>query len=132
MDRPQKGPPWSTSAPSRPNNNSALRCIQQGLGCSVEWAITNRCLWSPEEATHHINYLELLAAFLAMKAFGKVWQNITVLFQMDNISCKLHQSERGDSLSTTVSISPDNLDLVCQEECNSHSRTSIRLAELKG
>ena len=42
-------------------------------------------LWSPEEETHHINYLELLAAFLAMKAFGKAWQN-TVLLQMDNIT----------------------------------------------
>ena len=36
-------------------------------------------LWSPEEVTHHI---ELLAAFLAMKAFGKEWQNITVLLRM--------------------------------------------------
>lgn len=38
-------------------------------------------LWSPEEATHHINYLELLAAFLVIKALGKTWQNITVLLQ---------------------------------------------------
>ena len=29
-------------------------------------------LWSPPEASHHINYLELLATFLAMKVFGKI------------------------------------------------------------
>jgi len=36
-------------------------------------------LWSPQEASHHINYLELLAAFLALKAFGKTWQGIMAL-----------------------------------------------------
>ena len=41
VDRPQKGPPWGTGAPYRPNNNSALGCIQQRLGCSIEWAITD-------------------------------------------------------------------------------------------
>ena len=46
--------------------------------------------------------------------------------------CKLHQSERGARLITTVSISPDNLDLVCREEYNSYSRASTWLAELKG
>ena len=28
--------------------------------------------------------------------------------------CKLHQSERGDGSTTIVSISPDDLDLVCR------------------
>ena len=31
-------------------------------------------------------------------------------------SCKLHQSERGDSLTATVPVSSDHLDLVCREE----------------
>ena len=62
-------------------------------------------LWSPEEATHHINYQEFLAAFPAIKAFGKAWQNVTVLLRMDNVTA--------DSLTATVPVSPDNLDLVC-------------------
>ena len=32
-----------------------------------------RGLWSPKEATHQINFLELLAVFLAKKVFGKAW-----------------------------------------------------------
>ena len=46
--------------------------------------------------------------------------------------CKLHQSERGDSLTTTVSVSPDNFDLVCRNEYNSPSRASFRLPEPTG
>ena len=58
-----------------------------------------------EKATHHINYLELLAAFLAIKAFGKSWWDITVLLRMDNITAvrMLHKPERGHNLQTTVS-----------------------------
>ena len=42
---------------------------------------------------------------------------------------KLHQSEREDSLTTTVSVNPDNLDLVCWKEYNSPSRASFRSPE---
>ena len=41
--------------------------------------------WSVEESTHHINYLELLAAFLALKTFANT-QKGPILLRMDNIS----------------------------------------------
>ena len=41
VDSPQKGSPWCTSLSSGSNNNSALRCIQQKLGCGTEWSITD-------------------------------------------------------------------------------------------
>ena len=46
--------------------------------------------------------------------------------------CKLHQSERRDSLTATVPVSPDNLDLVCREEYNSPSRASAKPPEPTG
>jgi len=51
----------------------------KGWGAALNGQSWTGGLWSSEEATHHINYLELLAAFLAMKSFRKVWQKITVL-----------------------------------------------------
>ena len=47
-------------------------------------------------------------------------------------SSKLHQPERRYSLTTTVSASTDNLDLVRQEEYISPSRAPARSAELAG
>jgi len=51
----------------------------KGWGALLNGQSQTGGLWPPKEVTHHINYLELLAAFLAMKSLGKAWQNITVL-----------------------------------------------------
>lgn len=40
--------------------------------------------WSATEMTHHINYLELLAAFLGLKSFCQNYRNINVLLRIDN------------------------------------------------
>ena len=50
-------------------------------------------LWSAVESTHHINYLELLAVFLALKSFEKDLSHCTVC----NISAVtyVHQSKKG-------------------------------------
>jgi len=87
--------------PTRPINNSAFTCIKSGLGSSVEWAIPNRGMWSTEETSHHINYLELLA-FLAIKAFGKYWQNITVLLRMDNMIAVSYINQKGGIVSKAL------------------------------
>lgn len=41
-------------------------------------------LWSQEEREKHINYLELLAAFLGLKTFAKNLQNCQILMRIDN------------------------------------------------
>ena len=94
-----KKAPLGAPVQSRLNNNDTIGCIQQGLGYSVEWLITDGGLWSPEEATHHINYLELLATFLAIKAFGKAWPNVTVLLRMDNVTTVSHINQKGRTVS---------------------------------
>ena len=55
--------------------------------------------WSPEEATHYINYLELLAAFLAIKAFGKTWQGVTVSMHIDSITAVSYINQKGGTTS---------------------------------
>jgi len=46
--------------------------------------VTTGGRWTPSEADLHINYLELMAAFLALQSFTKDLNNIGVLVRMDN------------------------------------------------
>ena len=71
----------------------------KGWGAVLNGQSQTGGLWSPEEATHHINYLELLAAFLAIKAFGKAWQNVTILLQMDNVTAVSYINQKGGTVS---------------------------------
>ena len=43
-------------------------------------------LWMLNEKINHINYLELLAVFYALKAFGNEFHNIHVRFRVDNMT----------------------------------------------
>ena len=42
--------------------------------------------WAPEERTYHINYLELLAAFLALKTFASNSKDKAFLLRLDNVT----------------------------------------------
>lgn len=42
--------------------------------------------WSPTEATFHINYLEIKAAFFGLKCFASDLSNCTILCRIDNIT----------------------------------------------
>ena len=55
-------------------------------------------LWSRKEALHHINYLELLAAFLALKSFMKGMGNLVVL-KIDNITALTYINKMGGTHS---------------------------------
>jgi len=105
----------NTDSPTRPINNGALRCIQPGLGSSAEWSDPHRGTWS---AAHHINYLELLAAFLAIKVFGKSWENTTVLLRMDNVTAVHTQTMIVLShLATVLLETMDNDSLKPSSDC---------------
>jgi len=47
-------------------------------------SVTTKGLWSPDEVVRRINYLELLAAFFAIKSFAKDRANIEILIKVDN------------------------------------------------
>jgi hypothetical protein len=65
---------------------------------------TNRTggLWTPVERTQHINYLELLAAFLAIRTFAKNETRITIHVQMDNMSAMTYINRRGGTHSASL------------------------------
>lgn len=42
--------------------------------------------WNKDEARYHINYLELLATFYALKSFVKNELNLNILLKVDNIT----------------------------------------------
>jgi len=72
-------PPTPVETPVYPPDPSLTMCSDasnQGWGAVLNGKTKTGCVWNVYESTHHINYLELLAAFLEIKAFGKTWQNL--------------------------------------------------------
>ena len=54
-----------------------------GWGCCID-TVTSGGNWSPEDAQHDINYLEMLAVSLALKSFSSVVQGKHVKLLVDN------------------------------------------------
>ena len=59
--------------------------------------------WSATETSNHINYLELLAAFLAVQCFAKQKYNITILLKMDNVTAVTYINKMGGTHSQKLS-----------------------------
>ena len=57
--------------------------------------------WSIEEAAQHINYLELMAAFLALKTFANNQMGL-ILLKMDNVSAVSYINQKGGTHSTQL------------------------------
>ena len=57
--------------------------------------------WSQSEQEMHINYLELLAAFLAIQTFAKQ-RNMNILVRMDNISARAYINHFGGTHSWPI------------------------------
>ena len=51
--------------------------------------------WSLEGATHHINYLELLAAFLVLQCFAKHNSGVTIQMKLDNVTVVAYINKLG-------------------------------------
>ena len=64
--------------------------------------------WSTLEVSHHINYLELLAAFYALQTFAVNAQNLHVQLKLDNSTAISYLSNMGgsksDSLNCTAAV----------------------------
>jgi len=93
VDCPTANSSGNTSLLTRPITNRAFRCIQPGLGSSAEWQDQNRgCVESPRINTPH----QLSAAFLAIKAFRKTWQNLSVSLDGQYDSSELLSTRKGE------------------------------------
>ena len=78
----------------RDKNIDRVRCLQLGVGATNGQDQTGR-LWSAVESAHRINYLELLAVFLALKSFEKDLSHCTVLVKSDNILAVTYINQKG-------------------------------------
>ena len=70
-----------------------VRCFKHWMG-AVGQNVRTGGLWSIREALYHINNLELLAAFLALKTFVGKKMGLAVLLKMDNITALTYISTR--------------------------------------
>ena len=78
-------------------------------------------LWSAVESAHHINYLELLAVFLALKTFAEDLSHRTVLVKSDNISAVTYINQKGGAHSKQLC----NLATEIWEWCLTHRITLV-------
>ena len=69
-----------------------------GWGCSLNNTRTSGC-WTAEEAKNHINYLELLAISLALKAFSSLINGQHVKVMVDNMTAQSDLNHMGTSSS---------------------------------
>lgn len=58
--------------------------------------------WSQEEAKHHMNWLELKGAFLALQCFAKGYQRAHILLRMDNHVAISYINKRGGTRSRAL------------------------------
>jgi len=77
--------------------------------------------WSLEETTHHINYLELLAIFLALKTFARDLNQCTILCKSDNVTAVTYLNQKGGAHSEVLC----NLALEIWEWCLSRGITVV-------
>ena len=73
-------------------------------------------LWSKKEVLHHINYLELLAAFLALKSFMKGRKDWIALLKMDNITALTYINKMGGAQSHLLCSSIGDVELVLEDK----------------
>ena len=52
--------------------------------------------WTTKEAEFHINYLELLAAFLAIQTFVRQRSNLTIYIQLDSVTAQTYNNKKGE------------------------------------
>ena len=70
----------------------------QGWGAHCEGASTGGS-WTSSEANYHINYLEMLAAFLGLKTFANMKYNIHIRLRVDNTTAMNIINKMGTSHS---------------------------------
>ena len=72
-------------SPSQPEVTLYIDASKEGWG-GVLNGVKIGGHWTPEEASNHINYLEMLAVLLSLKAFHKGLSRKHVLVRFDNMT----------------------------------------------
>ena len=82
-------------------HDDRVQCIEAEFGSESQQPSTGSP-WTPEETTHHINYLELLAAFLALKTFATNSQGKAILLRLDNVTAIAFLNRMGGTHSVAL------------------------------
>ena len=74
---------------------------KQGWGAAVG-SVSTGGLWTAIEAAEHINYLEMLAVFFALKSFCKLVANKHTKVMVDNTTAEITINQMGTSHSAKL------------------------------
>ena len=120
LDRKSLSTPITLPAPSVTIESDASN---KGWGAVLNGQTRTGGIWSVQEQDHHINYLELLAAFLALQAFRKTWSDIVVLCRLDNVTAVTYINQKGGTASKLLCQLAITIWNWCMARNISHSRT---------
>ena len=101
---------WESSSRGEHRCSDRDRCLKNRLGSFLQGILTGGC-WNAQEAELHINSLEMLAAFYAIKAFINNCQGISVLLCTDNMSVLTYVNRMGGTRS--LLLTAQAIDLWC-------------------
>ena len=91
----------SPVSPPPPNLTILSDASMQGWGATCQGKSTNgKC--SSQESIQHINFLELKAAFLALKTFLKNQSHKVVLLKLDNSAAVAYLNNKGGTYSVPL------------------------------
>ena len=114
---------WVSSAPNTynvvihgdPDITLTTDASQLGWECMLSTTRTGR-MWSPAETSHHINYLEVLAVFLALKSFTPQVSGKHVKIMVDNMTAISDINHMGTTKCTGRNQLVKHLWLWCMEQ----------------
>ena len=86
----------------------------RGWGAAAQ-GVTTGGPWSRQEKKYHINFLEILAASLAVKTFLKNQSNLTVLLKIDNTTAVAYINHMGGPVSPLATDLVKQMWLWCLE-----------------
>ena len=94
---------WNGRAVQTPDPTLVIEtdALKKGWGAFCRGIMTGGC-WNTQKAEFHINSLEMMAAFFAIKAFAKDCRQISILLLTDNISVVAHVNKMGGTKSTLL------------------------------
>ncbi|XP_068734410.1 uncharacterized protein [Montipora capricornis] len=81
--------------------------------------------WTPTEASNHINYLELLAIFLSLKALCSAYTGSHIQVQCDNTTAVCYINNMGGSKSTPCNAITKQIWALCITQNNWLSATHL-------
>ena len=104
-----------------------------GWGAFCRGIITGGC-WNAQKAQLHMNSLKTMASFLAIKAFTKECQQVSILLFTDNISVVAHNYQQNGwyKVSTTNFPGEGPVGMVSSKTNYGHSSASARSGQRDG